>query len=196
MYVIAGLGNPGKEYANTRHNMGFQVIDRISEKTGIPVKKIRSRALTGEGRIQGKRVMLVKPQTYMNNSGESLGEILRYFHVEPENLIVIYDDLDLDTGTVRIRMKGGAGSHNGMKSVVSHVGSTGFPRIRIGIGGARSDEWKDFVLSDVSRKDAELLSDALDRAAEAALTILTDGIDIAMNRYNEKKQKSGSADDK
>ena len=189
MYVIAGLGNPGREYEKTRHNMGFQVIDRLSDRTGIPVKRLKHRALIGDGRAGGQRVLLVKPQTYMNNSGESLGEIIRYYHVEPEHLIVIYDDMDLDTGTIRIRKKGGPGTHNGMKSVVSHVGSTDFPRIRIGIGGASSDEWRDFVLAGVSKKDGELLSGALDRAAGAVMTILEDGVDIAMNRWNEKKPK-------
>lgn len=189
MYVIAGLGNPGREYEKTRHNMGFQVIDRLSEKIGIPVKRLKHRALIGDGRAGGQRVLLVKPQTYMNNSGESLGEILRYYHLEPDHLIVIYDDMDLETGTIRIRKKGGPGTHNGMKSVVSHVGGTDFPRIRVGIGGASSDEWRDFVLTGVSQKDAELLSGALDRAASAVLTILEDGVDIAMNRWNEKKPK-------
>lgn len=189
MYVIAGLGNPGREYEKTRHNMGFQVIDRLSEKTGIPVKRLKHRALIGDGRAAGQRILLVKPQTYMNNSGQSLGEIVRYYDVEPDHLIVIYDDMDLETGSIRIRKKGGPGTHNGMKSVVAHVQSTEFPRIRIGIGGARSDEWKDFVLNNVSKKDADLLSGALDRAAEAILTILEDGADIAMNRFNEKKKK-------
>lgn len=189
MYVIAGLGNPGKDYEKTRHNMGFMVIDRLAEKRDIPVKRLKHRALVGDGRIGGKRVLLVKPQTYMNNSGQSLGEICRYYHVEPEELIVIYDDMDLPTGSIRIRKKGGPGTHNGMKSVVSHVGSEDFPRIRIGIGGASSDQWRDFVLDAVSREDAQKLADALDRAADAIVTILEDGIDIAMNRWNEKKPK-------
>ena len=188
MYVIAGLGNPGREYEKTRHNMGFQAIDRLAERSGIDVKRLKHRALIGDGRISGKRVLLVKPQTYMNNSGQSLGEIIRYYHVEPEHLIVIYDDMDLQTGSIRIRKKGGPGSHNGMKSVISHVGTQDFPRIRIGIGASGGENWKDFVLDEISKKDQQLLSGALDRAAEAACAILTDGIDNAMNQWNKRTE--------
>ena len=198
MYVIAGLGNPGREYEKTRHNMGFQVLDRLAERHGISVKRLKHRALIGDGRIGGQRVLLVKPQTYMNNSGQSLGEIIRYYNIEPDHLIVIYDDMDLETGAIRIRKKGGPGTHNGMKSVVAHVQGTDFPRIRIGIGHVGSDGWKDFVLDNVSKKDAELLSGAIDRAADAVVSILEDGIDIAMNRWNvfakKKKEKEKSAD--
>lgn len=188
MYVIAGLGNPGKTYEKTRHNMGFQALDRIAEKTGISVKRLKHKALIGDGRISGERVLLVKPQTYMNLSGQSLGEILRYYDVPPEHLIVIYDDMDLPTGTIRIRKKGGAGTHNGMKSVLAHVQTENFPRIRIGIGASGEEDWKDFVLDEISKRDAELLSDALDRAAEAACAILEDGIDIAMNKWNTRTE--------
>lgn len=190
MYVIAGLGNPGREYEKTRHNMGFQVLDHLAEKTGIQVKRLKHRALVGDGRIGGRRVLLVKPQTYMNNSGQSIGEILRYYHVPEDHLIVIYDDMDLKTGSIRIRKSGGPGTHNGMKSVVSHVGGGGFPRIRIGIGSADSAEWKDFVLNQVGTGEEALLSDSVKRAGEAVITILEDGIDIAMNRFNVKKGKS------
>lgn len=188
MYVIAGLGNPGKNYEKTRHNMGFQALDRIADKTGIPVKRLKHKALIGDGRISGERVLLVKPQTYMNNSGQSLGEILRYYDIEPEHLIVIYDDMDLPTGTIRVRKKGGAGSHNGMKSVLAHVQTENFPRIRVGIGASGDEDWKDFVLDEISKKDAYLLADALDRAAAAACAILEDGIDIAMNKWNTKTE--------
>lgn len=188
MYVIAGLGNPGRTYEKTRHNMGFQVIDRIADKYGISVKRLKHQALTGDGRIGGTRVLLVKPQTYMNNSGQSLGQIIRYYDVEPEHLIVIYDDMDLPTGTIRIRKKGGAGSHNGMKSVLAHVQTQDFPRIRVGIGASGGEDWKDFVLDEISKKDQQLLSGALDRAAEAACAILTDGIDNAMNQWNKKTE--------
>lgn len=188
MYVIAGLGNPGKTYEKTRHNMGFQALDRIADKTGISVKRLKHKALIGDGRIGSERVLLVKPQTYMNNSGQSLGEILRYYDVEPEHLIVIYDDMDLPTGTIRVRKKGGAGTHNGMKSVLAHVQTEDFPRIRVGIGASGSEDWKDFVLDEISKKDAELLADALDRAAAAACAILEDGIDIAMNKWNTRTE--------
>ncbi len=189
MYVIAGLGNPGREYEKTRHNMGFQAIDRLAERSGIEVKRLKHRALIGDGRISGQRVLLVKPQTYMNNSGQSLGEIIRYYHVEPEHLIVIYDDMDLQTGSIRIRKKGGPGSHNGMKSVISHVGTQDFPRIRIGIGASGGENWKDFVLDNINKKDADLLSDAIGRTADAVCSILEDGIDIAMNLWNTKAKK-------
>ncbi len=190
MYVIAGLGNPGKQYEKTRHNMGFLVLDRLSEMQGIRISRLKHRALIGEGRIEGTKVLLVKPQTYMNNSGESLGEIFRYYDIEPEQLIVIYDDMDLETGTIRIRKKGGPGSHNGMRSVVNHLqGEKNFPRIRVGIGRSGGDDWKDFVLDKVSRKEGEELSKAIDQAAQAVCCILKDGIDIAMNRYNKKPEK-------
>ena len=134
MFVIAGLGNPGKKYENTRHNMGFLVVDRIAEKCGISVNRMKHRALVGEGRISGRKALLVKPQTYMNLSGESVREVVDYYDVDLEDVIVIYDDFDLETGSIRVRKKGSAGSHNGMKSVISHLGSGDFPRVRIGIG--------------------------------------------------------------
>ena len=186
IYIVAGLGNPGREYEKTRHNMGFRVIDRLADQTGISVKRLKHRALIGEGRIGGQRVLLVKPQVYMNNSGQSLGEIVRYYGVEPDHVIVIYDDMDLPTGSIRIRKKGGPGTHNGMKAVVAHLQGTDFPRIRIGIGHVGSDGWKDFVLDEVSKSDEALLGDAIDRAADAICSILEEGIDRAMNQWNTK----------
>ena len=186
IYIVAGLGTPGREYEKTRHNMGFRVIDRLADQTGISVKRLKHRALIGEGRIGGQRVLLVKPQVYMNNSGQSLGEIVRYYGVEPDHVIVIYDDMDLPTGSIRIRKKGGPGTHNGMKSVVAHLQGTDFPRIRIGIGHVGSDGWKDFVLDEVSKSDEALLGDAIDRAADAICSILEEGIDRAMNQWNTK----------
>ena len=134
MYVIVGLGNPGKKYENTRHNMGFMAIDLLADKFGIKVDKIKHKALIGEGRIANQKVLLAKPQTYMNLSGESVREILSYYKVDVENLIVIYDDIDIPTGTIRIRKFGSAGTHNGMRSVVYQLKSDRFPRIRVGIG--------------------------------------------------------------
>ena len=190
MFVIAGLGNPGKKYEKTRHNMGFLVIDRIAEKCGIDVSRIKHRALVGDGIISGRKVLLVKPQTYMNLSGESIGEIMGYYHVEPENLIVIYDDFDIDMGSLRIRKKGSAGSHNGMKSVIAHVGSQDFPRVRVGIGSSGDRDWKDFVIGRVGKKEQDILKDAVDRAADAVISILEEGIDRAMNRYNVRRDTS------
>ncbi len=186
MFVIAGLGNPGKKYEKTRHNMGFLVVDRIAEKCGISVKKMKHRALVGEGRISGRRALLVKPQTYMNLSGESIREIVDYYDAELEDVIVIYDDFDLEIGSIRVRKKGSAGSHNGMKSVISHLGSGDFPRVRIGIGKSGDLDWKDFVIGKVSSQEKDVISEAVDKAADAVLCILEKGIDRAMNEYNVK----------
>lgn len=191
MFIIAGLGNPGKKYENTRHNMGFLVIDRLASKNDIKVNKLKHRALVGDGFISGQKVLLVKPQTYMNLSGESLGEVLRYYHAEPQNLIVIYDDFDLAAGTLRIRKKGSAGSHNGMKSVIEQVGSQDFPRVRVGIGESGGLDWKDFVLGKVTGGQQQLISEAVEQAADSIICILEKGIDKAMNEYNKKAKPSG-----
>ncbi|MCF0144361.1 MAG: aminoacyl-tRNA hydrolase [Firmicutes bacterium] len=188
MYVIAGLGNPGKKYETTRHNMGFLVLDEFADRHGIKVTKIKHKALIGEGRIAGEKVLLVKPQTYMNLSGESLREIVSYYDVPVENLLVIYDDMDIPTGAIRIRKKGSSGSHNGMKSVIYQLQSDGFPRMRIGIGKTSGEDWKDFVTGKVSKKEADVLTETIKKAAEAVDCILEDGIDIAMNRFNTGKK--------
>ncbi len=191
MFIIAGLGNPGKKYENTRHNMGFLVIDRLASKNDIKVNKLKHRALVGDGFISGQKVLLVKPQTYMNLSGESLGEVLRYYHAEPQNLIVIYDDFDLAAGTLRIRKKGSAGSHNGMKSVIEQIGSQDFPRVRVGIGKSGGLDWKDFVLGKVTGGQQQLISEAVEQAADSIMCILEKGIDKAMNEYNKKAKPAG-----
>lgn len=189
MFVIAGLGNPGKKYENTRHNMGFLVIDRIAEKTGIKVNRIKHKALVGDGRISGRKALLVKPQTYMNLSGESIREVVDYYDVAMEELIVIYDDFDLETGSIRIRKKGSAGSHNGMKSVIQHLGSGEFPRLRVGIGGSGGLDWKDFVIGKVASQEKSVIAEAVDKAADAVICILEKGIDNAMNEYNVKAKE-------
>ena len=188
MYVIAGLGNPGKQYEKTRHNMGFLVADEFAAAHGIDVRRIKHKALIGEGRIAGEKVLVVKPQTYMNLSGESLREVMNYYDVPMENLIVIYDDMDLETGTLRIRKKGSAGSHNGMKSVIYQLQSDAFPRVRIGIGSSTASDWKDYVTGQVTEQEAKLLADAIREAAAALECIITDGIDIAMNRFNTSRK--------
>ena len=188
MYVIAGLGNPGRQYEKTRHNMGFLVVDEFAAAHGIDVRRIKHKALIGEGRIAGEKILLVKPQTYMNLSGESLREVMAYYDVPMENLIVVYDDMDLETGTLRIRKKGSSGSHNGMKSVIYQLQSDEFPRIRIGIGSTSGDEWKDYVTGQVTEKEAGILAETIRNAAAALECILTDGIDIAMNRLNTSKK--------
>lgn len=189
MYVIAGLGNPGKKYENTRHNMGFLVVDVLADRFGINVNKIKHKALVGDGRIAGEKVLLVKPQTYMNLSGESLGEIVRYYNIPDENLIVVYDDMDIETGALRIRKKGSAGGHNGMKSIVSHVGSDLFPRVRVGIGGSGNLDWKDFVLGKVKLGADDPISKCIEKAADAVECMIAEGVDIAMNKHNTPKKK-------
>lgn len=191
MFIIAGLGNPGKKYENTRHNMGFLVIDRLAGKNDIKVNKLKHKALVGDGFISGQKVLLVKPQTYMNLSGESLGEVMRYYGAGPQDLIVVYDDFDLAAGNLRIRKKGSAGSHNGMKSVIGQIGSQDFPRVRIGIGKSGGLDWKDFVLGKVASGERQLISETVEKAADGIMCILEKGIDRAMNEYNKKTKPAG-----
>ncbi len=188
MYVIAGLGNPGRKYENTRHNIGFITIDRLAEKHSIMVERLKFKALAGEGRIAGQKVILLKPQTFMNLSGESVREVMQFYKLPPQQLIVVYDDIDLDTGALRIRKFGSAGTHNGMKSVVYQLQSDRFPRIRIGIGGGKDTDLADYVLGGFTKEEAPLLREAVDQAVLAIETILEDGIDKAMNQYNTKKR--------
>ena len=189
MYVIAGLGNPGKKYENTRHNMGFRVIDAIAANNNIKVNKIKHKALVGDGRIAGQKVLLMKPQTFMNLSGESLREVVSYYDVDPEHLIVIYDDFDTELGALRIRKKGSAGSHNGMKSVISELQEQNFPRIRVGIGGSGDRDWVNFVIGRMDSSEEKLVNEAVGHAARAVEVMITDGVDMAMNQFNVKKEK-------
>ena len=189
MYIIAGLGNPGKKYENTRHNMGFIAIDLLADAYDIKVDKLKFKSLVGEGRIAGQRVLLMKPQTYMNLSGEALREAVNFYKIDPEELIVIYDDIDIPTGTFRIRKKGSAGTHNGMRSVVYQLQTDQFPRIRVGIGTSGNADWKDFVTGKISGGEAKLLSETVRTAAESIDCIIESGIDTAMNRYNTGKKK-------
>lgn len=191
MFVIAGLGNPGKKYENTRHNMGFLVIDRLAEKNDIKVNKIKHKSLVGDGFISGRKSLLVKPQTYMNLSGEAVREVMDYYDVDTEDLIVIYDDFDIELGSIRIRKKGSAGSHNGMKSIIYQLQSQDFPRVRIGIGKSGSADWKDFVLGRMNREEQKIIDDAVENAANAIMCILEKGIDKAMNEYNIKAKPAG-----
>ena len=186
-YVIIGLGNPGKEYENTRHNMGFRAIDVLSSDENIDIGRNKFHALIGRGRIGGRKVILVKPQTYMNRSGIAAREAAMYFDVPPRNLIVIYDDVDLPAGSIRIRKSGGAGTHNGMKSVVEQLGTKDFVRIRIGVGGAGDGEdLIDRVIGKVPKAEQAVLDEAAAVAAGAARDIITDGVDKAMNRHNHR----------
>ena len=196
MYIIAGLGNPGKQYENTKHNVGFLTIDVLAEKLGIRVSKIKHKALTGEGFISGEKVILVKPQTYMNLSGESIREILSFYKADPERLVVIYDDIDLPMGSLRIRKKGSAGTHNGMKSIIYQIVSEDFPRVRIGIGGERKGDLADYVISGFRKEDRKTVEDSILRAADAVICTVEKGIDIAMGEYNTKAKKKSAHEKK
>lgn len=188
MYIIAGLGNPGRKYENTRHNIGFIALDLLAERNDIKINKLKHKALVGEGRISGQKVLLVKPQTYMNLSGQSLREVMAYYKEDIEHLIVIYDDIDIPEGTIRIRKKGSAGTHNGMRSIVYDLASDQFPRIRIGMGAERKSDLKDFVLGGFSKEEKGLLEEAVERAALAAERIVEKGIEKAMNEYNVRQK--------
>ena len=188
MYIIAGLGNPGRKYENTRHNMGFITIDKIAEELGIKVDKIKFKALVGEANFSGQKVVLVKPQTYMNLSGQSVREVMNFYKPPMENLTVIYDDIDIPTGSVRIRKSGSAGTHNGMRDIIYNLADSGFSRIRIGIGSERRGDLADYVTGGFTKEEVPLLEDAVTRAAAAALSIVADGIDRAMNKYNVREK--------
>ena len=194
MYMIAGLGNPTKEYDRTRHNVGFAVIDELADRYGIDVSERKHRALCGRGVIEGQKVLLAKPQTFMNLSGESLRALTDYYKVLPEELIVIYDDISLPPGQLRIRLKGSAGGHNGIKNIIAHLGTQEFPRIKVGVGEKppRMD-LKDYVLSRFSKGEQELMDAAFREAAQAAVMMICDGADRAMNHFNTKKKEQEDA---
>lgn len=189
MYIIAGLGNPTKQYEHTRHNVGFDIIDYISEKYNIPVKQAGYKALYGSGYIEGQKVILLKPQTYMNLSGESIRACMDFYKIDPEEeLIVIYDDISLAPGQLRVRGKGSAGGHNGIKNIILHLGGQKFPRVRVGVGEKPAEyDLADYVLGHFSKEDQKLMDEAFQEAADAVATLVTQGLDAAMNRFNAKK---------
>ena len=186
MYVIAGLGNPGSKYEKTRHNAGFQVIDRLAEKYHIDMKMKRHRAVCGTGLIEGVRVLLVKPQTFMNLSGESILEAVRFSGADPQSeFLVIYDDVSLPPGQLRIRKKGSAGGHNGMKNIILHLGTQEFARVRVGVGEKPAGyDLADYVLGHFSKEEEKQMEEAFERAADAVAVILKEGTDRAMNQFN------------
>ena len=185
MKIIIGLGNPGTRYAGSRHNTGFRVITELSDRHGIRVNTSRQKGLCGNGIIGGQKVMLVMPQTYMNNSGECAGPIVDYFNIPLEDVLVIYDDIALDVGQIRVRGKGSAGGHNGMKSLIAHLGSGDFPRVRVGIGAKPPQmDLADYVLGHFPEEELTLIRKSVKAAADAAETWVSDGIEAAMNRYN------------
>ena len=191
MFIIAGLGNPTKQYEGTRHNAGFEVIDRLSEKYNIDVTTKKHRALIGKGGIAGQKVILAKPQTYMNLSGESIRSLLDYFKIDEEQeLLIIYDDISLNPGQIRIRAKGSAGGHNGIKNIIAHLGSQVFPRIKVGVGEKpRGRDLADYVLGHFSKEEKVLMEEGYDNAVHAAEMIVSGSVEAAMNEYNRKKKE-------
>lgn len=184
-YLIVGLGNPGKDYMDTRHNVGFRVVDELVRRYGLAFGKTERKAQTASGVIHGKKVILAKPQTYMNLSGEAVHSLLDFYKVEVAHILVVADDLDIPLGTVRLRKAGGAGGQNGMKSVIQHLGTQEFSRLRFGIGRPPGKmQARDYVLSSFKGDDAILATQVIDRAADAVETWLVDGIELAMTRHN------------
>ena len=191
MYLIAGLGNPTREYEKTRHNVGFEAIDILADKAGTTVTEKKHKALYGKGYIGGQKVILAKPQTYMNLSGESIREIADCYKIEPENIIILCDDINLAEGQLRIRLKGSAGGHNGLKNIISHLGTQEFPRIRIGVGEKpRGMDLADYVLGRFPKEQQAVMEEAYRDAAEAACMMIEDGADAAMNHYNRKNKEN------
>lgn len=188
MYIIAGLGNPGREYENTRHNTGFMVIDEAAGKYNISVTEKKHKALIGKGFIGGQKVVLVKPQTFMNLSGESIREVIDYYKIDEKvELIVISDDISLETGAIRIRKRGSAGGHNGLKNIILHLGHDEFQRIRMGVGEKPQEyELIDYVLGHFNEEDSKLIAASVKEAAEAIEVMITDGSDAAMNKFNKR----------
>ncbi len=184
MYVIVGLGNPEDRYAGTRHNIGFEVINYFAQWKNIEVKRLKHRALIGMDFIQGRKVMLVKPQTYMNLSGESVLDIVQYYDVPMDKLLIIYDDVDLNVGKIRIKPKGSAGSHNGMKSIIYQLQDDNMPRLRIGIGYPEEQDLTHYVLKPFPREEREEIKQAVIRASQATECFILKGIDEAMNQFN------------
>ena len=192
MIIIAGLGNPGREYENTRHNAGFMTIDKLAESCGIDISEKKHKALMGKGVIEGQKVILAKPQTFMNSSGESLRELTDYYKPDiAAEVIVIYDDITLDVGSIRVRKHGSAGGHNGMKSIIAHLGTEEFQRIRVGIGEKPPKmDLADWVLGHFPKEDKEHLEDGLKDACDAVLLLINKEPDEAMNRYNRKVDRN------
>lgn len=187
MYIIVGLGNPEPEYSKTRHNMGFDVINMLAQENNIELNRNKYNAIYGTGAIQNEKVILIKPQTYMNNSGEAVIQFVNFYKEKLSNLIVIYDDMDTEAGKIRIRAKGGAGSHNGMKSMIKELHSEEFPRIRVGIGKPKYEfDRINYVIGKISEDDFLELEKGEKRAKEAIEYLINKGIDNTMNKYNIK----------
>lgn len=191
MYIIVGLGNPGKKYEHTRHNVGFEVIDILADRIGIHVDESKHKGLVGRGMLEGQKVVLVKPQTFMNLSGECVRAVADFYKVPKEEIIVIYDDISLEPGQLRIRTKGSAGGHNGIKNIIAHLGTQVFPRVKVGVGEKpRMMDLADYVLSHFTREEQGKMNDAFKEAADAVAMMVSQGVDPAMNKYNTKKKEA------
>ena len=185
MYLIVGLGNPEEKYSKTRHNMGFDTVNKIADKSQIKIDKSGFDGIYGIGKIYGEKVILLKPQTYMNLSGVSISKIVNFYKIDMKNIIVIYDDMDIDIGQIKLRVKGGAGSHNGMKSVVSELNSIEFARVRVGIGKPEyKNDMINYVIGKIPEEEIKVLNEATTLAADATIEIVKNGIETAMNKFN------------
>ncbi len=185
-FLVVGLGNPEKRYTLTRHNSGFLCVDELAERHGFKINKLKFKAVCADTVISGHRVIVMKPQTYMNNSGEAVREAAAFYKIPPEKIIIIFDDISLDVGLLRIKRKGSDGGHNGIKSIISQLGSSDFPRIKLGVGKKPHPDYDlaDWVLSEFKKEEAQPLKQAIDNACEAVVLLLDGEIDEAMNRYN------------
>ena len=185
-WLIVGLGNPGEKYERTRHNVGFLVVDALAERLGVPVQKLKHRALTNTVRLAGQKALLMKPVTFMNLSGEAVGDAARFYTLPPERVLVISDDTALPLGKLRLRKGGSAGGHNGLKSIIQHLGTDQFPRLRLGVGEKPRPDYDmaDWVLGRLQGEDWKAMEAAVDRAADAVEHVLAHGVDAAMNRFN------------
>lgn len=187
MKIIVGLGNPGKEYENTRHNLGYMVLDKLAESLNIKVNKERLYGLIGDKKIEGEKVLLVKPLTYMNLSGNCVERVLKYYKATPNDLVIIYDDIDIAVGKIRVKPNGNPGTHNGMKDITQKLGTKEFARVRIGSGKPRENQdLAEYVLSNISKEEKELIDKSIENGAKAVLEIINNDIESAMNHYNSK----------
>lgn len=185
MKIIVGLGNPGMRYAGTRHNAGFSAVTQLADSCDIRLNRKEGKSITGHGTVAGEKAVLAMPQTFMNLSGEAVQELLHFYKCDPADLIVLYDDVELDVGRLRIRAKGSAGGHNGMKSIISHIGTEDFARVRVGVGKKPEGfDLADHVLGRIPAEELPLMREACEKAADAVRLIITDGIGAAQNRYN------------
>lgn len=184
-WLLVCLGNPGKEYANTRHNIGFLAADALEKRTGVKFNKLKYRALTGEVTLGGQRVLVVKPQTYMNLSGEAVKLAGGFYKIPPERILVLYDDVSLPLGKLRIRASGSAGGHNGIKNIIAHLGTDAFPRIKVGVGAPqREDGLVDWVIGSFTASERKVVDEAIERALDAAACVIEHGVSEAQNRFN------------